>query len=407
MQDGVQTLVFTADIDIPWFTDNDHQFQLKYLEPDIAPFEKKYISIDTALIKKEIDKINLKTKDACARINKYTEEINRRFQYFNSYPAGNASSENDNKYFCFLRQVQELIEKRCLFLSSDSSHLLFHAHDFPQPIPRGSTRSIIETYLKKLYAGPDKDEKLHNFMQGNDFSLTQEDLEKCLNQTLPPFERGMYSKLSVELSNSELTIFLHENTGEKIELNRTSAGRRWYFTYYFMRGTLEKGDLFLIDEPAAALHPQAQKEIRGQLLDLVRQGVQVVYSTHSPYLIPGEWQCAHFVSMGEHGTEVIPVENAGEAIEPMKEIAGNDIFDLQEIYEAYNHCPVDKLAENCYKAVAEYKTQSLQPEEVYTKLHISSDTVKSWKIKRRHPTLQNVMMIAVKTQTNIRTLLTY
>lgn len=71
-----------------------------------------------------------------------------------------------------------------------------------------------------------------------------------------------------------------------IDFNSTSAGRRWYFTYYFMRNILQSGDVFIIDEPAGMLHPSAQQEVLVELQTLAAKGIKVVYSTHSPYMIP-------------------------------------------------------------------------------------------------------------------------
>ena len=108
----------------------------------------------------------------------------------------------------------------------------------------------------------------------------------------------------VEQSDGKLpSILLHEKSGEIVDLNSTSAGRRWYFTYYFMKNTLESGDLFIIDEPAAMLHPLAQKEVLKELLQLESRGIKVIYSTHSPYLIPNDWKSVHFVAMTDVGRE--------------------------------------------------------------------------------------------------------
>ena len=71
----------------------------------------------------------------------------------------------------------------------------------------------------------------------------------------------MYDRISVERSDGKLlSIRIARKTGETVTLDSTSAGRRWYFTYYFMKNTLESGDLFIIDEPAAMAHPLAQKK---------------------------------------------------------------------------------------------------------------------------------------------------
>lgn len=139
---------------------------------------------------------------------------------------------------------------------------------------------------------------------------------------------------------------MNEKAGAKIDLNETSAGRRWYFTYYFMKNMLNEGEIFIIDEPAAMLHPIAQREVLRHLTKLTKRGIKVVYSTHSPYLIPDEWKCVHFVVMTENGTEVTYVSSNAELISQMKNIVGNDIFDIQSVLEKYFLASPDRIAKN-------------------------------------------------------------
>ena len=145
-------------------------------------------------------------------------------------------------------------------------------------------------------------EELLNF-SNKDLVLSEQaivDFEGYFNDHLPAFDKGMYESISVESDQQgKLSIFLNENTEDRIDLNETSTGRRWYFTYSFMKNLLDEGEIFIIDEPAATLHPLAQREVRDELTELVKCGIKVVYSTHSPYLIPKEWQSVHCVTMND------------------------------------------------------------------------------------------------------------
>lgn len=273
--------------------------------------------------------------------------------------------------------------------------------------PRNESHFIFETYRKKVCADEKRDKLLSASSENIGIFSPNVDLEafeRHLNQSLPKFERDMYDKVSVETSDKDqINIFLHEKSGEKINLNMTSAGRRWYFTYYFMKNTLEKDDLFIIDEPAGMLHPLAQKEVLKELLDLAKQGIKVIYSTHSPYLIPDEWKCVHFVSMGDNGTKLYPVEDEKEVFKQMKNISGNDIFNLEQIYDIYNKSDREKLANNCYRILIEYFETT---EKAAAELSLSEDTIISWRKehkskKFRSPKLENVFLIAAKTQRNI------
>ena len=53
----------------------------------------------------------------------------------------------------------------------------------------------------------------------------------------------------------------------------------------FLRGAVNRGDMLLIDEPEAHLHPAAQTRMAVALARLVRVGVRVVVTTHSDWLL--------------------------------------------------------------------------------------------------------------------------
>ena len=79
--------------------------------------------------------------------------------------------------------------------------------------------------------------------------------------------------------------------GVKIELEGRSKGFQWFFSFYliFLVESEEghKDAILLLDEPGLHLHPTAQQELIAffeKLSDLN----QLVYTTHSPFLIDGE-----------------------------------------------------------------------------------------------------------------------
>ena len=53
----------------------------------------------------------------------------------------------------------------------------------------------------------------------------------------------------------------------------------------YLRGPIERGDMLIIEEPEAHLHPAAQTEMAKTLGRLVRAGVRVVVTTHSDWLL--------------------------------------------------------------------------------------------------------------------------
>ena len=129
----------------------------------------------------------------------------------------------------------------------------------------------------------------------------------------------------------------------------------------FVRGVLRPGDLLIIEEPEAHLHPGAQTAIALTLARLVRAGVRVIVTTHSywflqqlgnlilegeleklgePYSQHGEWLQREDIGawlFQEHGTvEEIPFDIVG-GIEPLEygaiaEELYNDTVNLRSRY---------------------------------------------------------------------------
>ena len=368
-------------------------FKLRFVKPDLAPFEEKFITVNETAIKREITKINKATKVSCEKITALLHELDERAKRWEAALSDNQIiPDNSGVFYKFIREVRNCVGAKCAFLRNESSEVIFKTDDPERKYFRNDrTRMILQTYLNRVYSGPDKDKIQKQISENKDFSLSKaagNEFEEYLNANMPEFENGMYERIAVEQSDGKIpAIRLHEKSGEIVDFNSTSAGRRWYFTYYFMKNTLENGDLFMIDEPAAMLHPLAQKEVLNELLELESRGIKVIYSTHSPYLIPSDWKSVHFVAMTDGGTTVTQ-ENKYDSL---KQVTGGDIFDLQALLERYQKCGAIGAAHNCYKALM-HKYGSI--EEAAKNVPFSYDTIESWKKKRRGTLFENVINIA-------------
>ena len=368
-------------------------FKLHYVKPDLAPFEEKFITVNEAAIKREITKINKATKASCEKITVLLHELDERAKRLKAALTDDQIiPDNSGVFYKFIREVRNCVGAKCAFLRNESSEVIFKTEKQEREYFRSDrSRVILQTYLNRVYTGPDKDEIQKQISENKDFSLSEaalNEFEKYLNEHIPEFENGMYDRISVERSDRKIpAILLHEKSGEIVDLNSTSAGRRWYFTYYFMKNTLESGDLFIIDEPAAMLHPLAQKEVLKELLQLESRGIRVIYSTHSPYLIPSDWKSVHFVAMTDSGTTVTQ-ENKYDVL---KQVTGGDIFDLQALLERYQKCGPVGAAHNCYKALI-HKYGSI--EKAAKNVPFSYDTIEAWKKKKRGTSFENVINIS-------------
>lgn len=384
-------------------------FKLRYVKPDLAPFEEKFITVNEAAIKREITKINKATRASCEKITALLHELDERAKRLKSALSDDhVIPDNSGVFYKFIREVRNCVGAKCAFLRNESSEVIFKTEKQEHEYFRNDrSRIILQTYLNRVYTGPDKDEIQKQISESKDFSLSEaalNDFEKYLNEHIPEFENGMYNHISVEQSDGKIpAILLHEKSGEIVDLNSTSAGRRWYFTYYFMKNTLENGDLFIIDEPAAMLHPLAQKEVLKELLELESRGIKVIYSTHSPYLIPNDWKSVHFVAMTDSGTTVTQ-ENKYDAL---KQVTGGDIFDLQALLERYQKCDKEAVAHQCYHVIL---GSFVNINKAAEQLNLGVSAIESWRKninskKFRCPKLENIILIAEKTGRNISDLL--
>ena len=87
--------------------------------------------------------------------------------------------------------------------------------------------------------------------------------------------------------------FLYRQNGLEVPLLRSSSMvTELAPIVLFIRHRIKKGDLLIIEEPEAHLHPEAQRKIARVVARLVRAGVRVMVTTHSDYFLD---QLANYV----------------------------------------------------------------------------------------------------------------
>ena len=99
-------------------------------------------------------------------------------------------------------------------------------------------------------------------------------------------------------------LYRPDETGEDIRLTRAaSMVSELAPVVLFLRGGIRSGDMLVIEEPEAHLHPGAQTEIALTLTGLVRAGVRVVVTTHSDWLLK---EIANLIRIGELKRKGVP-----------------------------------------------------------------------------------------------------
>ncbi|MYB92223.1 AAA family ATPase [Candidatus Poribacteria bacterium] len=92
-------------------------------------------------------------------------------------------------------------------------------------------------------------------------------------------------------------LYRPQETGEEVRLTRAaSMVSELAPVVLFLRSGIRPGDMLIIEEPEAHLHPGAQTEIALTLAGLVRAGVRVVITTHSDWLLK---EIANLIRIGD------------------------------------------------------------------------------------------------------------
>ena len=96
-------------------------------------------------------------------------------------------------------------------------------------------------------------------------------------------------------------VYRPQETEEDIRLSRASSMvSELAPVVLFLRGAIDIGDMLIIEEPEAHLHPAAQTQMAVTLARLVRAGVRVVVTTHSDWLLK---EIGNLMREGELGKE--------------------------------------------------------------------------------------------------------
>jgi energy-coupling factor transporter ATP-binding protein EcfA2 len=112
------------------------------------------------------------------------------------------------------------------------------------------------------------------------------ELNTKLNKDFSKFWSQDLTALNIDWSNEKLFFWIEEN-GRYYEPEIRSQGRKWHLAFYIRvsaRARENVRNVILIDEPGLYLHANAQRDILSKLEQAAEQ-VQVVFTTHSPYLI--------------------------------------------------------------------------------------------------------------------------
>ncbi len=141
-------------------------------------------------------------------------------------------------------------------------------------------------------------------------------------------------KIHYDSGTRTLNFFILTKEGEYLTLEQRSKGLRWFLSFYFqLTAESKKTDslVILFDEPGLYLHAKAQKDIKNVFEELSQKD-QIIYSTHSPYLIDKDklYRLKLVVNDEENGTTVEKIttdkiKNKQDALKPIIDAIGFDL----------------------------------------------------------------------------------
>lgn len=88
-----------------------------------------------------------------------------------------------------------------------------------------------------------------------------------------------------KVKDNKKIVYVTDN-GKELELYTSSSLVKTIVgIIYYLKYFASKGDYFLIDEPELNLHPENQRKIARIFAKMINNGINIVMTTHSPYII--------------------------------------------------------------------------------------------------------------------------
>jgi len=116
-------------------------------------------------------------------------------------------------------------------------------------------------------------------------------VEEKINKPFHDFYQTEKISLDLDFNTNLVSFTVQSEDGAALMLGERSNGLRWYLETFIdakAHNVPGRNVIYLFDEPGASLHVNAQKELITLFHHLSDQGNQVVYTTHSPYMLKTE-----------------------------------------------------------------------------------------------------------------------
>lgn len=157
---------------------------------------------------------------------------------------------------------------------------------------KSSSKKFLCNLVKVL--GISSEEFLQAMKAGTDQNLAnlREKIKSLIDEKInAPFYQ-FYSteliNLSIHFDSGKISFMVKSSGGKLVSLSGRSDGLRWMLATFIeakANAIPDHNVIYLFDEPGSSLHVNAKRELLNLFDSLAEQGNQVVYTTHSPYML--------------------------------------------------------------------------------------------------------------------------
>lgn len=221
--------------------------------------------------------------------------INNDLKTFKQWEARTSGDAKD-KYNALLSEVIDSWGKLCnlfpfIFFRDESKQLLseYRGETLTKEL---DSKGFLFQFME--YLGFSKDD-VKQTVSGKIDGLTsdlkdkiQEAIDEKINKEFKRFYEVERVKLKVGFNTNVLFFNVKTDKGATMSLDERSNGLRWYLNLFIdslIHDVQLKNTVFLFDEPGISLHVNAQKKLLELFSDLATKGNQIVYTTHSPFML--------------------------------------------------------------------------------------------------------------------------
>ena len=171
--------------------------------------------------------------------------------------------------------------------------------------------------------------------RGIEIKKAQNAVDKELNKILESWSQHEIYRMAPEILSSTLSIYIEDRRiPDSYPTRKTfkseSQGFRWFFSFLMTQKhfyTDNNNVILLLDEPGLSLHAKAQKDLLQFFENELASRHQVIYTTHSPFMIDlGHLNRVRIVENKslEEGSDTLKYNESGTKVSPNALSTGKD-----------------------------------------------------------------------------------